>query len=240
MACGRGARSGAKACASTCRGTFQSARAVGCCSPLASCTCRAPGIRARKRRAQCWPRWQQCTGRTPSPPPGTPRGSRKGGSGACVPPAASLSGVASREGVSMAAGAPAAEPLLREFLVVGLQAAAGGRLQPTVKYHFSTSGGGASRGQLLKTCVNFCFPVIDESGKTPWPARSVHRLPAVLHPPRASKLPDPELPLHMLHSRRLSPARCAQRVVHVYAHRGRRHTALWLLPAAPAATEHAA
>mmetsp|Transcript_41226 Transcript_41226/g.101719 ORF Transcript_41226/g.101719 Transcript_41226/m.101719 type:complete len:603 (+) Transcript_41226:43-1851(+) len=61
------------------------------------------------------------------------------------------------------------DPLFSEFIVVGLTlSGTGGRLTPVVKYHYSTSS--KSSDVLLKTCVNFCFPVAGEVGKTAWPA----------------------------------------------------------------------
>jgi hypothetical protein len=69
-------------------------------------------------------------------------------------------------------------PLFSEFIVVGL-APSGAR---EVKYHFSTSN--TANEALLKTCVNFCFPVAgNEAGRrTVWPARCA-RAPRDSPPP---------------------------------------------------------
>ncbi|KAG8459641.1 hypothetical protein KFE25_000997 [Diacronema lutheri] len=58
------------------------------------------------------------------------------------------------------------EPLFSHFLVVRLTESQGGGLKPEIKFQRSTRSG----EQLLKTCVNFCFPALEDAGRTTWPA----------------------------------------------------------------------
>jgi hypothetical protein len=69
----------------------------------------------------------------------------------------------------MSAGEGASSPLFSEFIVVGLVQTPTGALRPEIKYHLSTSNT-ARENPLLKSCVSFCFPAIDETRQS-FPAR---------------------------------------------------------------------